>query len=116
MSDTTSRSRKLKLGTMNVTITQRDDTYHVRARKSTPLYRRGSHAASILESTSSGITAFNSVAPPGRNEPGLTVVGRVDNRIRTRHASWTAARPGDHARRFLAWSSLVSFVLHLCSV
>ena len=37
MSDTTSQSRKLKLGTMTVTSTLKGYTYHVHARKATPL-------------------------------------------------------------------------------
>lgn len=49
MSDTTSQSRKLKVGTMNVTITLKGDSYHVRARKSTPLTDEDHIQLQILE-------------------------------------------------------------------
>jgi hypothetical protein len=46
---TTSQSRKLKLGTMTVMITRAGDTYHVRPRKSTPLYDEDHIQLQILE-------------------------------------------------------------------
>ena len=49
MSDTTSQSRKLKLGTMTVMITLESDTYHVRARKSTALNDEDHIQLQILE-------------------------------------------------------------------
>ena len=66
MSVTTSQSRKLKLGTMTVMITRAGDTYHVRPRKSTPLYDEDHIQLQILEHQL-GTTAFN-LALTGRNE------------------------------------------------
>jgi hypothetical protein len=49
MSDTTSQSRKLKLGTMTVIITLEGDAYHVRAHKATPLTDEDYIQQQILE-------------------------------------------------------------------
>jgi hypothetical protein len=49
MSDTTSQSRNLKLGTMTVMIAREGDTYHVRVRKSTPLTKEDQIQLQILE-------------------------------------------------------------------
>lgn len=49
MSDTTSQSRKLKLGTMTVIITLEGDAYPVRARKATPLTDEDYIQQQILE-------------------------------------------------------------------